>query len=30
VKQSNGRRVAGLFRPYRMRLAFVLALIAEK
>jgi ATP-binding cassette subfamily B protein len=28
VKQSNGRRVAGLFRPYRMRLAFVLALIA--
>ncbi|MEA2180168.1 MAG: ATP-binding cassette, subfamily bacterial, partial [Solirubrobacteraceae bacterium] len=28
MKQSNGRRVAGLFRPYRMRLAVVLALIA--
>jgi ATP-binding cassette subfamily B protein len=27
-QQPNGRRVAGLFRPYRMRLATVLALIA--
>jgi ATP-binding cassette subfamily B protein len=28
VQQSNGRRVAALFRPYRLRLAAVLALIA--